>query len=34
MSRKKDYGLDQFYTNTNIAKKCIDTIDISKYDIV
>ena len=34
MGRKKDYGLDQFYTNSDIAKKCIDTIDVSKYDIV
>ena len=34
MGNKKDYGLDQFYTNSDIAKKCIDTIDISKYDIV
>ena len=34
MGKKKDYGLDQFYTNSDIAKKCIDTIDVSKYDIV
>lgn len=34
MVRKKDYGLDQFYTNLDIAKKCIDTIDVSKYDMV
>ena len=34
MVRKKDYGLDQFYTNSDIAKKCIDTIDVSKYDMV
>ena len=34
MGKKKDYGLDQFYTNSDIAKKCIDTIDLSKYDIV
>ena len=34
MGKKKDYGLDQFYTNTDIAQKCIDTIDVSKYDIV
>ena len=34
MGRKKDYGLDQFYTNTDIAQECIDTIDVSKYDIV
>ena len=34
MGRKKDYGLDQFYTNLDVAKKCIDTIDVSKYDIV
>ena len=34
LGKKKDYGLDQFYTNTDIAQKCIDTIDVSKYDIV
>jgi len=34
LGRKKDYGLDQFYTNSDIAKKCIDTIDVSKYDMV
>ena len=34
LGKKKDYGLDQFYTNSDIAKKCIDTIDVSKYDIV
>ena len=34
MGKKKDYGLDQFYTNSDIAKKCIDTIDVSKYDMV
>ena len=34
MSKKKDYGLDQFYTNSDIAKQCIDSIDITKYDIV
>ena len=34
MGKKKDYGLDQFYTNTDIAQECIDTIDVSKYDIV
>jgi len=34
MSRKKDYGLDQFYTKPDVAKKCIDTIDFSKYKIV
>ena len=34
MGKKKDYGLDQFYTNSDIAKNCIDTIDLSKYDIV
>tara|TARA_B100001564_G_scaffold355810_1_gene368810 strand:+ start:760 stop:1530 length:771 start_codon:yes stop_codon:yes gene_type:complete len=34
LGKKKDYGLDQFYTNSDIAKKCIDTIDLSKYDIV
>ena len=34
MGKKKDYGLDQFYTNSDIAQKCIDTIDVSKYDIV
>ena len=32
MGKKKDYGLDQFYTNLDVAKKCIDSIDISKYD--
>ena len=34
MVRKKDYGLDQFYTNSDMAQKCIDTIDVTKYDIV
>ena len=34
MGKKKDYGLYQFYTNSDIAKECIDTIDVSKYDIV
>ena len=34
MGKKKDYGLDQFYTNTDVAQMCIDTIDISKYEIV
>ena len=34
MGRKKDYGLDQFYTNTSVAQYCINTIDVSKYDIV
>lgn len=34
MSKKKDYGLDQFYTNIDVAQKCIDSIDITKYDIV
>ena len=34
MGKKKDYGLDQFYTNSDIAKQCIDSIDITKYDIV
>jgi hypothetical protein len=34
LGKKKDYGLDQFYTNSDIAQKCIDTIDVSKYDIV
>jgi hypothetical protein len=32
--KKKDKGLDQFYTNSDVAKKCVDTIDFSKYDIV
>ena len=34
MGKKKDYGLDQFYTNLDIAKQCIDSIDITKYDVV
>ena len=34
MGKKKDYGLDQFYTNSDIAKQCIDSINITKYDIV
>jgi hypothetical protein len=34
LGKKKDYGLYQFYTNSDIAKECIDTIDVSKYDIV
>ena len=34
MAKKKDYGLDQFYTNSDIAKQCIDSINITKYDIV
>ena len=34
MGKKKDYGLDQFYTDLNIAKQCIDSIDITKYDVV
>ena len=34
MGKKKDYGLYQFYTNSDIAKECIDTIDVFKYDIV
>ena len=34
LGKKKDYGLDQFYTNTDVAQMCIDTIDISKYEIV
>ena len=34
MGKKKDYGLDQFYTNSDIAQKCIDTIDLSEYDLV
>ena len=34
MGKKKDYGLDQFYTNSDMAQKCIDTIDVTKYDIV
>jgi len=34
LGKNKDYGLDQFYTNSDIAKKCIDSIDITKYDIV
>jgi hypothetical protein len=34
LGKKKDYGLDQFYTNLDIAKQCIDSIDITKYDVV
>ena len=34
MPKKKDYGLDQFYTNADVAQMCVDTIDISKYEIV
>ena len=34
MGNKKGNGLDQFYTNIDVAKLCVDTIDISKYDIV
>jgi len=34
LGKKKDYGLDQFYTNSDMAQKCIDTIDVTKYDIV
>jgi len=34
LGKKKDYGLDQFYTNLDMAKQCIDSIDITKYDVV
>ena len=34
MGNKKGNGLDQFYTNIDVAKLCVDTIDTSKYDIV
>ena len=34
MGKKKDYGLDQFYTNSDIAQLCLDTIDVKDYDMV
>ena len=34
MYRYSDNSYDQFYTNLDIAKQCIDSIDITKYDVV
>ena len=34
MSKKNKYGLDQFYTKPNIAKKCLDTLNLQEYDTI
>lgn len=34
MSSERAYELDQYYTNTDIVKRCLNTIDLSIYDLV
>ena len=33
MSKNK-YGLDQFYTKTETAKKCLNTLKLSNFDLI
>lgn len=34
MSKKIKYGLDQFYTKPEVAKKCLDTLNLQEYDVI
>ena len=34
MSKKNKYGLDQFYTKPNVARKCLDTLKLQEYDTI
>ena len=34
MSKKNKYGLDQFYTKPKVVKKCLETLDLQKYDVI
>jgi hypothetical protein len=34
MSKKNKYGLDQFYTKPNVAKKCLNTLNLQDYDTI
>lgn len=34
MSKKNKYGLDQFYTKPLIAEKCLETLNLTDYDII
>ena len=34
MLKKSKYGLDQFYTKPNIARKCLDTLNLQEYDTI
>ena len=34
MSKKNKYGLDQFYTKPEVAKKCLDTLNLQEYDVI
>ena len=33
-SNDKAYELDQYYTKKDIAQMCINTLDLSSYDLV
>jgi hypothetical protein len=32
--QKSKYGLDQFYTKINVAKKCLLTLNLNEFDII
>jgi hypothetical protein len=34
MLKKNKYGLDQFYTKPEVAKKCLETLNLSDYDVI
>jgi hypothetical protein len=34
MPKKNKYGLDQFYTKPEVARKCLETLDLQEYDTI